>query len=440
MFKLLDKSKRLKLDNSLFILVACIIFLGPVRVSFAATLPSDDTNSIYNDTVWYDPSNSVSNSSAYDCSTTYGSVSTTQAQSDIIKIIIGIAKTDNLGKTGAVIGLMAGDDESGFKILANSNVPVSLSIPNQGVGSNGNSVGVFQQQPNYGWSTIDTGTSALTNRAALAQLMDPAYSAEAFFGSPAGSNAPSALSKGLQNINWKSMSPAEAASTVQGNLAGASVYANFQADAEAFVNQYWDSSPAVPLPVPLNNTGTPGTDISGAQLCSGSTPLGTYKNPFRAIQQAGKLRAERIDEGVDYGGEGPVYALGDGKITNLTNSGWNFGGYDAFVGELLTSGPAKGLYVYMAEACVPRASLQIGDVVNADTIICDMINPTDTGIETGWAAPPGVGAAIANGQYDKGATAYGVNYNQLLVKLGAPSGINETNSVTGTLPTGWPKW
>jgi murein DD-endopeptidase MepM/ murein hydrolase activator NlpD len=378
-------------------------------------------------------------SSSVNCSTTFGSVSATAGETAIIKIIIGIAKTDNIGKAGATIGLMAADDESGFAIYANSNVPLSLSIPHQAVGSDHNSVGVFQQQPDQGWSTLATGTAALTNRAALAQLMDPAYSAEAFFGSPPNSNAPSALSKGLQNIDWQSMDPAVAASTVQHNLAGASVYANFLSDAESFVNQYWNSSPAIPLPVPLSGSGSPTAAVGDTgSVCSGSSALGIYKNPLRDVQQ---LRPERIDEGVDYAGEGPVYALGDGVIKNLVNSGWNYGGFDAFISEQLSSGPAKGLYVYVAEACIPKSSLHIGDTVNADTVICNMINPADTGIETGWAAPPGAGAALASPVYNEiNSTALGVNYNKLLMSLGAPSGVLQSGAVTGSLPPGWPQW
>ena len=154
-----------------------------------------------------------------------------------------------------------------------------------------------------------------------------------------------------------------------------------------------------------------------------------------------QLRPERIDQGVDYAGEGPVYALGDGVIKNLVNSGWNFGGYDAFISEQLTNGPAKGLYVYVAEACIPKANLHVGDTVNADTVICDMINPSDTGIETGWAAPPGNGASMASSVFNElNSTAFGVNFNQLLVKLGAPTGILQSGSVTGSLPPGWPQW
>lgn len=177
---------------------------------------------------------------------------------------------------------------------------------------------------------------------------------------------------------------------------------------------------------------------SGTNCASSSTDVGGYKNPLRDVK---KLRPERIDMGVDYAGEGPVYALGSGTITNLTNSGWNYGGYDAFISEKLDSGPAANHYVFVAEACVPVHGLHIGQKVDSNTVICNMINPGSTGIETGWAQPPGLGDTIAthNGGYTEGyATAAGENYNQLLIKLGAPSGTQQPKM--GSLPAGWPTW
>ncbi len=188
-----------------------------------------------------------------------------------------------------------------------------------------------------------------------------------------------------------------------------------------------------------SNTGTPGSASASSCLTTGSAPVApsAYQNPLRSVSY---LNPERIDQGVDYSGQGPVYALGDGTIENLTNSGWDFGGYDAFITELLSDGPAKGDYVYVAEGCVPVGSLTIGEKVNSNTVICHMINPSGSGIETGWAAPPGDGAAIGHPQFNgTDPTAYGVNYSQLLQKLGAPAGIMD-GPVQGSLPPSWPTW
>lgn len=184
-----------------------------------------------------------------------------------------------------------------------------------------------------------------------------------------------------------------------------------------------------------NSAGAPAPSAN----CSNSSGsvAGVYKNPLRDVKG---LRAERIDQGVDYGGSGPVYALGNGTILNLTNSGWNFGGYDGYVSERLSDGPAAGDVVYVAEACVP--TVQIGEQVTSDTVICNMINPNSTGIETGWSAPAGNGQPLAQVYGGNGSTVttVGINYNNLLVSLGAPSGLYEGNTIGDPLPASWPKW
>ena len=42
-----------------------------------------------------------------------------------------------------------------------------------------------------------------------------------------------------------------------------------------------------------------------------------YRNPLRDVSG---LNPERIDMGVDFGGSGPVYALGNAVITNATGN------------------------------------------------------------------------------------------------------------------------
>lgn len=147
--------------------------------------------------------------------------------------------------------------------------------------------------------------------------------------------------------------------------------------------------------------------------------LSMYKNPLRGI---GGLTPQRIDQGVDYGGSGPIYALGNGIITSTTNSGWPGG---AFIAYRLTDGPYKGRYVYAAENITPM--VHIGQKVGVNTVI-GHLNPGEPDLETGWAAPPGSGAsmATATGQWQKDpnhSTGYGVNFDDLLKALGAKGGI-----------------
>lgn len=176
----------------------------------------------------------------------------------------------------------------------------------------------------------------------------------------------------------------------------------------------------------------------------GGSDISAYKNPLRDVKN---LVAKRIDQGVDYGGSGPVHPIGNGTIVNLKNDGWPGG---AFIVYKLKDGPAAGKFVFFAENCPPVSSLNIGDAVTPDDVICNMID-ADPHIETGWADgsgnPGSLGDALAHDVWGKSVddtqhyTAYGQNFSQLLVKLGAPAGTKEAGSQKlGSLPSGWPAW
>ncbi|MFC0081342.1 M23 family metallopeptidase [Aciditerrimonas ferrireducens] len=161
---------------------------------------------------------------------------------------------------------------------------------------------------------------------------------------------------------------------------------------------------------------------------------GAYANPLRAIAA---LNPERIDQGVDYSGYGPIYAIGDGVVLNTVNSGWPGG---TFIAYRLTDGPAAGLVVYAAEDIQPEVS--VGQTVTPNTVLGTMYEGPD-GIETGWADPSALGEtmAMAYGQFSgANSTAFGANFSQLLASLGAPPGILQNSPPTGSLPPGWPSW
>ena len=161
---------------------------------------------------------------------------------------------------------------------------------------------------------------------------------------------------------------------------------------------------------------------------------GTYANPLRGISG---LSPERIDQGVDYHGYGPITAVGDGKVISTTNSGWPGG---TFIAYKLTDGPANGLVVYAAEDIDPVVSP--GQTVTPNTVIGTVYEGPD-GIETGWADPRGDGTTMARdyGQFNgNNSTAFGNNFSQMLASLGAPPGVLENNPPTGSLPPGWPQW
>jgi murein DD-endopeptidase MepM/ murein hydrolase activator NlpD len=164
-----------------------------------------------------------------------------------------------------------------------------------------------------------------------------------------------------------------------------------------------------------------------------STP-GSYSDPLRGINA---LTPERIDQGVDYSGYGPIYAIGDGVVLSTVNAGWPGG---TFISYRLSDGPASSLVVYAAEDIDPLVA--VGQSVSSGTVLGTMYEGPD-GIETGWADPSGDGNSMANdaGQFSgSNSTAFGANFSQLLASLGAPPGIAQNDPPTGSLPSGWPTW
>ena len=162
-----------------------------------------------------------------------------------------------------------------------------------------------------------------------------------------------------------------------------------------------------------------------------------YANPLRSIAD---LVPERIDMGADFGGSGPVYALGNAVITNATgdSAGWPGGGWITY---RLTDGPAAGLSVYVAEDVTP--AVQVGQEVSSSTVIANMFNG-GAGIETGWAQPdgasaesqlPAAGAISGAGPFP---TKVGLNFGQLLQAVGAPPGFGSTEAGSGILPPNYP--
>lgn len=177
---------------------------------------------------------------------------------------------------------------------------------------------------------------------------------------------------------------------------------------------------------PVNPAPSGGSSVSPAP--------GSYANPLRAISD---LSPERIDQGVDYSGFGPIYAIGDGTVLDTVNSGWPGGTYIAY---RLSDGPAAGLVVYAAEDIDPAVS--VGQSVTANTVLGTMYEGPD-GIETGWSDAAGNGETMAM-QYSQfsgaNSTAFGLNFSELLQSVGAPGGVLQNNPATGSLPANWPQW
>jgi hypothetical protein len=168
-----------------------------------------------------------------------------------------------------------------------------------------------------------------------------------------------------------------------------------------------------------------------------AAPAAGYNNPLRSISG---LIPERIDQGVDFEGSGPIYALGDAVITNATATDWGWPG-GGWITYRLTKGPAAGLTVFVAENVTPTVSL--GEHVTSDTVIAKMYDG-GVGIEMGWATSDSSTArsqlADAGGISGDGPfpTEIGMNFEQLLQALGVPAGNNRDDAANGQLPSGYP--
>ncbi|MDG4787353.1 hypothetical protein O7626_15670 [Micromonospora sp. WMMD1102] len=114
----------------------------------------------------------------------------TQTQMDNAHTIVQVGVKMDIPRRGLVVAIATAMQESNLYNLASGALPESLDHPNQGVGYDHDSVGLFQQRPSSGWGTV-------------ADLMRPAYAAEQFY---------AAL---LEIPGWQQMSVAAAAQSVQ---------------------------------------------------------------------------------------------------------------------------------------------------------------------------------------------------------------------------------
>ncbi|MFG1898085.1 hypothetical protein ACGFIP_29125 [Micromonospora zamorensis] len=91
-----------------------------------------------------------------------------QAQMDNAKIIVDVGLDMKMPRRALVVALATAMQESNLYNLASDVLPESANYPNQGSGSDHDSVGLFQQRPSSGWGTV-------------AELMRPSYAARAFY-------------------------------------------------------------------------------------------------------------------------------------------------------------------------------------------------------------------------------------------------------------------
>jgi hypothetical protein len=179
------------------------------------------------------------------------------------------------------------------------------------------------------------------------------------------------------------------------------------------------------------------TQVAAPSGAGTTAPAAGYLNPLRNVSG---LVPQRVDMGVDFGGSGPVYALGDAVITNATggSAGWPGGGWITYQ---LTDGPAAGLMVYVAEDV--RPAVQAGQHVSPSTVIGNMFAGRE-GIETGWAQQSALSAesqlpeAGGIGGLGPFPARVGVNFDELLQALGVAGAPNYTQPAYGLLPANYP--
>lgn len=110
-------------------------------------------------------------------------------QSGHARTIIDVARQNGVGNRGCQVSIVTAMQESRIRVLSNPSVPESNNYPHDGVGSDHDSVGIFQQRPQF-WGTVK-------------DCMDPRTSAGKFFAA-------------LKKVNgWEGMEIGKAAQSVQ---------------------------------------------------------------------------------------------------------------------------------------------------------------------------------------------------------------------------------
>jgi RHS repeat-associated protein len=163
-----------------------------------------------------------------------------------------------------------------------------------------------------------------------------------------------------------------------------------------------------------------------------------YVNPFHLSRN---LRLGRIDQGVDFSGNGPIVAIGNATVRGARcgqQTGWP--PYlptptGCFVLYQLSNGPYKGHYIYVAEGVTPARHISDGKTVARDAPIVNFsyrgspqCQPQSDarycpGIETGWGSRivNETGFRVDCGPYSDswGWTAHGEAFARFLRSLGA---------------------
>jgi hypothetical protein len=111
---------------------------------------------------------------------------------DNAKAIVRTGRDMGVPRWGLIIAVATAMQESNLLDLANGNLSESQNYPNQGLGWDHDSVGLFQQRSSTGWGPVG-------------KLMDPAFATAQF------------LNALMKVPGWQQMALSYAAQTVQGS-------------------------------------------------------------------------------------------------------------------------------------------------------------------------------------------------------------------------------
>ncbi|WP_069114519.1 M23 family metallopeptidase [Jiangella alba] len=261
-------------------------------------------------------------------------------------IITTGGRVDGVGRDGVVIALMAALTESRLRMLANTGAyPESGDYPNDGDGSDHDSLGLFQMRPAAGWGTV-------------AQLMDPTYQAAAFYGGPTGPNYPSP--RGLLDITgWRDMDPGEAAQAVEVS-AHPDRYRAFQPVAETILTT-------------LTTNSQPPTQVPEADRVVFPLPAGTWNKTSDFGPRIHPITGEvSFHTGTDYAAPDatPILAVADGRVVS-TDTTPVYGGL-IVIEHTIDALPVATAYahiwpddIHVSPGQIVAAGQHIGDVGSA---------------------------------------------------------------------------
>lgn len=266
---------------------------------------------------------------------------------------------EGITRDGLVIALMAALTESTLRMLANTSAyPESADYPNDGDGSDNDSLGLFQMRPQSGWGTI-------------ADLMDPTYQAEAFFGGPSGPNYPSP--RGLLDIpGWEETNKGEAAQSVEVS-AYPDRYRNYEPVAETILTTLTGTTTTTTS----TGTATGDTVVPTVQTVAAESsrvvfplPEGTWVPTSEYGPRVHPITGERsVHTGTDFAAPDgtPILAAADGTVTVAEFSG-GYGGL-VVIEHTLDGQKVATAYAHMWETGI---GVQPGDTVTAGQHIGDV--------------------------------------------------------------------